>query len=60
VTSVSTFRETYPDPNRILADDMIEAMGSEADPSELSDIEIAMLVDSMWADLMTRAQECRA
>ena len=60
MTNVSTFRETYPDPNRILADDMLDAMGSGMDPSELSDIEIAMLVDSMWADLMSRASEVRA
>ena len=58
--TVSTFKETHTDPTRILCDDMLDAMGFEADPSELSDIEIAMLVDSMWADLMSRASECRA
>lgn len=58
--TTSTFRETYPDPNRVLCDEMIEAMGSGMDPYELSDFEIALLADSMWADLMTRAQECRA
>lgn len=55
MTVLSNFRETYPDPNRILADDLLDAMGSDLDPYELSDFDVALLVDSVWGDIMARA-----